>query len=165
MKDIKGYEGLYAVTSCGKVWSYRSKIFLKATANNKGYLMVGLHKDGHEKKYLLQRLVLEAYCPVEEMEKLEVNHKDEDRKNDSLNNLEWTTHKENCNYSSHNEKQSKAHTNHPRKSKRVRCVETEIIYPSMKEASRQTGIHNDSISRCCRGVYQKAGGFHWEFVD
>lgn len=165
MKDIKGYEGLYAVTSCGKVWSYKSKIFLKPQRNNSGYLMVGLHKEGHEKKCLIHRLVLETYKPCENMDKLDASHRDENRENNNLNNLEWLTHKDNLNYGSHNEKQSKAHTNHPKKSKKVRCVETRIIYPSMKEASRQTGIHNDTISRCCRGVYQKAGGFHWEFVD
>jgi len=40
MKDIKGYEGLYAVTSCGRVWSYKSKKFLKPGIRNKGYLAV-----------------------------------------------------------------------------------------------------------------------------
>ena len=48
-------------------------------------------------------------------------------------------------------------------SKPVRCIETGIIYPSAREASRQTGIHN--ISNCCRGEYKTAGGYHWEFVN
>ena len=46
MRDIKGYEGLYAITSCGKVWSYRSKKFLKPYDNGFGYLYVNLNKDG-----------------------------------------------------------------------------------------------------------------------
>ena len=49
MKDIKGYEGLYAITSCGKVWSYRSKKFLKPAKHQNGYLKVVLYKDGNLK--------------------------------------------------------------------------------------------------------------------
>ena len=50
-------------------------------------------------------------------------------------------------------------------SKRVRCVETGVIYNSIKEAARQTGLCKQKISYCCRGIrYKKTGGFHWEFV-
>ena len=49
--------------------------------------------------------------------------------------------------------------------KRVRCVETGVIYNSIKEAARQTGLCKQKISYCCRGIrYKKTGGFHWEFV-
>ena len=57
MKDVVGYEGLYAVTSCGKVWSYKSERFLKPWKRKDGYLQVGLHKDGEKKIYLVHRLV------------------------------------------------------------------------------------------------------------
>ena len=58
MKDISNYEGLYAVTSCGKVWSYRSKKFLKAFDNGHGYLCVGLQDLwGNRKVYKIHRLV------------------------------------------------------------------------------------------------------------
>ena len=50
MKDIAGYEGLYGITSCGKVWSYRNECFLKPRAKV-GYLYVVLYKDGHKKSY------------------------------------------------------------------------------------------------------------------
>ena len=63
MKDIKGYEGLYAVTENGQVWSYRSQIFLKQMANKDGYLRVGLNKDGIKKQFMVHRLVGEAYIP------------------------------------------------------------------------------------------------------
>ena len=50
-------------------------------------------------------------------------------------------------------------------SKRVRCIETGVIYDSIKEAARQTGLCKQKISYCCRGIrYKKTGGFHWEFV-
>ena len=57
MKDVVGYEGLYAVTSCGKVYSYKSKKFLKPLKDKDGYLQVNLHKDGEQKTYKIHRLV------------------------------------------------------------------------------------------------------------
>ena len=63
MKDIKGYEGLYAITSCGKVWSYRRKKFLKLRADQDGYLLVNLYNKGKPKGCLVHRLVAEAYIP------------------------------------------------------------------------------------------------------
>ena len=52
-----------------------------------------------------------------------------------------------------------------KRSKPVRCIETGIIYASMSEANRQTGISYGSISNCCRGKRKTAGGYHWEYVD
>lgn len=50
-------------------------------------------------------------------------------------------------------------------SKPVKCIESGMIYPSASEASRQLGIPRINISANCRGIYETAGGFHWEFVD
>ena len=57
-------------------------------------------------------------------------------------------------------------TGNPRTaSKRVLCVETGVVYDSIKEAARQTGLCKQKISYCCRGIrYKKTGGFHWKFV-
>lgn len=51
------------------------------------------------------------------------------------------------------------------RAKRVLCVETNVVYPCVKDAYRETGIHFSSISRCCRGVGKTAGGYHWKYVD
>ena len=90
MKDIIGYEGLYAVTSCGKVWSYKSKKFLKPGKRRDGYLHVSLYKGGEGKLYYIHRLVAEAYLPNPNGLQ-QVNHKDENRENNALQNLEWCT--------------------------------------------------------------------------
>lgn len=103
MKDIQGYEGLYAITSCGKVWSYKSKRFLMPYKHYKGYLLVKLTKDGIRKAYTVHRLVAEAYIPNPE-NKEQVNHKDENKANNCVNNLEWMTNKENANYGTRNER-------------------------------------------------------------
>lgn len=97
MRDIKGYEGLYAITSCGRVWSYRYRRFLIPYKSNKGYLLVKLTKDGIRKAYSIHRLVALNYIPNPE-NKEQVNHKDENKENNCINNLEWMTNYENCHY-------------------------------------------------------------------
>ena len=94
MKDVVGYEGLYAVTSCGKVWSYRNECFLKPKVNSDGYLLVNLCKDGKTKNYRIHRLVAEAYLPNPN-NLPEVDHIDNDKTHNYLNNLQWITHRDN----------------------------------------------------------------------
>jgi hypothetical protein len=88
MEDIKGYEGLYAVTSCGRVWSYRSKKFLKPKEDKNGYLSVGLRLNGKQDRRYIHRLVAEAYIP-NPAALPQVNHKDEIKSHNYINNLEW----------------------------------------------------------------------------
>ena len=160
MRDIAGYEGLYAVTSCGRVWSYKNKIFLKPFKNKNGYLQVTLSKNGEQKKkHYVHRLVMETYEPCENMKDLQVNHKSEIKTDNSLNNLEWMTAKENLNYGTHNERSAAA------RSKAVRCLDDKKLFSSMKEASRQTGINIGGISQCCNGKRKSAGGKHWMFEE
>lgn len=52
---------------------------------------------------------------------------------------------------------------HPR-SRKVRCVETGVVYSAMREAERETGINRNNISSCCSGRLKTAGKFHWEYV-
>ena len=94
MKDIKNYEGKYAVTSCGQVWSYKSKKFLQARDDH-GYAAVGLYdKDGKRKSCLIHRLVAEAYLPNPD-NLPEVHHIDTNRKNNCINNLQWMNKRDN----------------------------------------------------------------------
>ena len=158
MKDILNYEGLYAITSCGKVWSYRSQKFLKSRKNNEGYLHVDLYKDGKRKSYLIHRLVAEVYIPNPE-NKTDVNHKNEIPTDNYVNNLEWTTHKENMNYGNRNAKIA------AKLSKPVYCVELNKVFPSTAEAGRQLGISNSHISKCCRGILKTCGGYHWNYLQ
>ena len=158
MKDVVGYEGLYAVTSCGKVWSYRSQKFLKGGDNGHGYLSVSLvdaFGKRHTKK--IHRLVAEAYLDNLE-DKRDINHKDNCRTNNCINNLEWVTHQENCNSKNHKPREKGTH-------KKVLCVETGIVYVSQAEASRATGIGSYNISNCITGKQKTAGGYHWRYID
>ena len=86
MKDIIGYEGLYSITSCGKVWSYKNKKFLKPLSNGKGYLFVRLCKNGKIENKRIHRLVAEAYLPNPNNYDT-VDHIDFNTANNCVNNL------------------------------------------------------------------------------
>lgn len=101
MKDIKGYEGHYAITSCGKVWSCKRQRFLKPFQNSCGYFHIDLCKNGVRKRYFVHRLVAEAFLPNPN-NLPEVNHLDENKAHNYLNNLEWIDHASNCAYSARN---------------------------------------------------------------
>lgn len=160
-KDIKGYEGLYQVSNLGKVKRLVGKGCKKERIIKpnlvRGYCQVRLSKDGIVKPLYLHRIILETFNPVEGMDKLDCNHRDENKENNCLNNLEWLSRKENLNYGTRNERAAAT------LSKAVRCIDDKKIFPSMREASRQTEINIGSISACCRGKQKSAGGKHWCF--
>ena len=157
MKDIKGYEGLYAITSCGKVWSYRSQKFLQSSLVC-GYLSVCLCKGGEQKRVYIHRLVAEAYIPNPN-NLPQVNHKDEIKIHNYINNLEWVTEKENCNYGTRTERGS------DKRKKPIYCVELDKIYDSLKQASEELLLNQGNISKACRGKIKTCGGYHWRYID
>ena len=163
MIDVKGYEGLYAVTSCGRVWSYRGKKFLKPYEGIRGYLRVWLSKNNVRWQPKIHRLVAEAYIQNPENLK-QVNHKDENKQNNSVNNLEWCTNHYNSHYGTRKERIGVANKNHPNLSKKVFCVELDKTFESISEANRKTGISVSQISRCCNGIYKSAGKLHWKYA-
>ena len=95
-KEIKGYEGLYEVSSEGRVNSLGRKPGIMRPGTSKGYLKVGLTKDGIRSMFRVHRLVAEAFIPNPD-NKPEVDHINGDRKDNRAENLRWMTHKENNN--------------------------------------------------------------------
>lgn len=97
MKPITGYEGLYSITNQGRVWSHSSNRFLSPYRRGRGYLGVKLYKKGKSKQFKVHRLVAEAF--LENPDGLpQVNHKDENKHNNCVDNLEWCDAKYNMNY-------------------------------------------------------------------
>lgn len=156
MKDIKGYEGLYAVTEDGKIFSCRRNKFLTTVDRGDGYIVVGLFKDGKQKTYSVHRLVAEAYIPNPNNYP-DVNHIDEIKHHNWVDNLEWCTRKYNMNHGTLQERQT------PKTYKPVYCVELDKVYPSMKHAFEETGARN--IHLACRGKLATSGGYHWRYAQ
>lgn len=155
LKDIEGYEGKYMISDDGQVWSNHKKGFLKP-GESAGYPYVNLCKDGIRKNYNIHRLVAQAFIPNPN-NLPEVNHKDENKQNNCVNNLEWCDAKYNSNYGTRNERI---------KSKTSRQtyqydLESNLIavWPSQREASRQLNISVGSINKVIRGKHKSTHGF------
>lgn len=170
-KDIRGYEGYYQVSNTGEVRRLTRTVIdkngnqkkvlgrvLSKHIKDNDYLTVQLWKDNVGKKYYIHRLVAEAFIPNPDNLPT-VNHKDYNKSNNDVNNLEWMSYKENNIYSVPRRKKSG-------NAKKVKCVETGDIYNSVCEASRITNISRTGISDCCNGYRNAhtAGGYHWEFI-
>lgn len=100
--DIKGYEGLYKISNKGRVLICNQNKIKKASVNAHGYLKMNLSNKGIKRSYTVHRLVMENFNPVYNMKELQVNHINENKKDNSVDNLEWCDAKYNCNYGSHN---------------------------------------------------------------
>lgn len=98
-KPVPDYEGLYEVSSEGRVWSVRrQKIIATTTNKNTGYVYVTLWRNWNSKHCLLHRLVLSAFEPNENQDKQDVNHKNEVKTDNRLENLEWCDRSYNIRY-------------------------------------------------------------------
>ena len=163
---VVGYEGLYEVGKDGSVWSLnylrtgQRKELRPVSSHKYGYLQVVLSKDGKKKTCRVHQLVLNAYLPKPSAE-LVAMHLDSEPTNNRLKNLAWGSYTENNNDPHHKALQSLVHTNHPATSTSVLCEETGVVYPSVHEAERQTGVNYSHISECLNGKRKTAGGYHW----
>lgn len=174
-KDIKGYEGIYQISSFGRVISLnfnqkKSKGFLKVILNRR-YPYVDLSKNNIVKHKSIHRLVAEAFLENKEG-KPTVNHKDGNKLNSNLDNLEWATYSENnkhAHFTGLNKISDKCRMiNGERSSKSGQKVfkyslEGVFIcdYPSQSEAARQNNIHQSNISMCVLGKIDNFMGFKW----
>lgn len=170
-KDIKGYEGLYQISSEGTVRRfYKSKggyyHYLKNRENGK-YYTVCLSKDHTKKTFNVHRLVAEAYIERPEGA-TEVNHIDGNKHNNDVSNLEWVTARQNQLHST--EKLS----HHPfgKPPKKIRCLDIETgdvvaEYHSLVDAAKSLGKIScrTGITLVCQGYQQTAYGYKWEYAD
>lgn len=179
-KDIKGYENLYQGSNLGRARSldtyrkskngtvkfYRGRI-LKPGTNKDGYLQVNLYKNNKLKRFLIHRLVAEAFLEIPEELKhlkgtryLQVNHKDENKLNNNVNNLEFCNCKYNINYGTAIERSSK------KRSKPILqyTLDGQFVreWKSIRECGRN-GFNQGHVAECCRGERKTHKGFIWKY--
>lgn len=148
-KDVVGYEGLYQVSNKGRV---KSRIGIRRTPlSANGYKIVKLCKSGVVKFFLVHRLVANAFLPNPNCLPI-INHKDENKLNNSVENLEWCTSEYNVRYS-----RSKTILQISKNGELVR------EWSSITEASNVLRIDNSVISKCCNHKRKSCGGFKWEY--
>lgn len=150
-RPIPGYEN-YQVSSFGRVKNSREWL-LKCQPNNKGYLVAPLHNNNHCKTIAVHRLVALAFLP--NPNKLaSINHKDEDKTNNHVENLEWCTAKYNTRYShAKGIKQYDTNGNFIRMWEAISDIESEL------------GIPRANISKCCKGEIKTINGFVFLYPD
>lgn len=171
-RPIKGYEGLYEVSSLGRVKSLNynhtgAEKIMKPGKDKHGYLLVQLCKDGKIKGLLVHRLVAAAFIPNPNNYPY-INHKDETPLNNCIKNLEWCTAKYNTNYGSRNKKIASALSKPVEASKYEDFREICLKFASTNEAGRN-GYCQCAVSSCCNGRFHREGNnkyknLYWRYA-
>lgn len=160
-KPVVGFEN-YMVSDLGRVYSKKKNMIMKPTTDTKGYLRITFYMNGRNNTRKVHRLVAEAFIDNPGCLQ-QVNHMNEDKTDNRASNLEWCTNSYNRYYGTATERTQKANMNCESTSVPVRCIETGRIYPSIREAERDTGAKN--IFWCCIEKRQTSNGLHWEYAN
>lgn len=157
---IKGYEGIYEVSDKGRVRSlkYGKERILKQRRDKDGYIQVDLYKNCDQKTCKVHRLVAQAFIPNPD-NLPQVNHKDENKTNNSVQNLEWCDCKYNINYGTHNQRISKPVLQFTKDGEFVK------EWKSATDVKRNLGFAQQYISSCCTGKHKSAYNYIWKFKD
>lgn len=173
-KDIEGFEGIYKVSTFGRIKSLRRicrantcgkrevyEKILSACKSKNGYLTVVLCNKGKKRSLAVHRIVAKTFIKNFGNKK-EVNHKDENKTNNRIDNLEWCDRVYNSTYGSSIEKSA------IKKYKPVDIIEEKSgkvlkSFISIKSAAEETGISNKNISSACNKNRRSAGGYCWRF--
>ena len=180
-KDIKGYEGRYKVSNFGRVKSLlgRKEKILKPLNQSKGYYKVILYKENKGENRCIHRLVAETFISNPK-NKIDVNHKDGNKHNNNVNNLEWNTRSENMKHAYHIGiiHISKTQIENFRKrvinnisKRKIKVLQYDLTgkyiktWNSINEAGKNLGIQAGNICSCCKGKLNKTGGYIWRYAD
>lgn len=156
-KDIPGFPE-YQISNLGRVMSFKNQYghgprIIYGETTRSGYIQVSMNKERRK----VHRLVALAFIPNPQGLP-QINHKNEIKTDNRAENLEWCTAKYNVNYGTGIRRRSL------KRAKRVRCIETGVIFESCKFAGLKMNLDYSHISKCCRGILPAHKGFHFEFV-
>lgn len=158
-KEIVGFEGLYRISNYGRIISISKKIEMKQRPNDQGYMKVSLCKDNVKKRFFVHRLVALTFLPNPNNYPC-INHKDGNKQNNRMLNLEWCTHSQNIQHS---------YDKGLRKTKMVGQYDNNgnliKVYKNCYQASKETGIDYHTLYFALRGVYKYIGGCNWYYVE
>lgn len=165
-KPIKGYEGLYEVSNLGRIKTLSRYIrnrkmpekIKKLDKSKNGYLRIELSSNKIKRKYLVHRLVAQAFIPNKKNLPC-INHKDEDKSNNIVSNLEW------CDYLYNNLYNDKQKKNWKKVKQLNQNNDIINIFESVTEASKRTNILQCRISNCLNNRQKTAGGYHWQYYE
>lgn len=149
----------YMINTEGKIKSKYSNLILKESNHTNGYKTVMLYENGKSKRLYIHRLMGITFLLDNFSKGKEINHKDGNKANNSLSNLEWVTKSQNHLHRVYNLNKGNMLP------KKVQCVETGAIYESVKIATKDMKLKNPiCISNAATGKRNKAAGFHWQFI-
>lgn len=162
-KDVVGFERMYKISNFGRVKSIRlgKEKILKQGKDGHGYLHVNLCGAGVNKVIKIHRLVAIAFLQ-NPLNLPTVNHKNENKEDNSVENLEWMSYSDNNNYGNRNKKASEKMS-----LKVVQILNgVEInIFPSLMYVKRELGFDASHISKCCLGKRKSANGYQWRYLN
>ena len=158
--DIKGYEGLYQISSEGEVLNVPRQKIKKPRLDKDGYFLIDLSKNNQATTFRLNRLVAKHFldCPIN-MDELAVDHIDGNKQNNHVDNLQWLTLQENnC---------KRDLSNIQTKIVQVDKKTGEILqhFNSIREAARAVNTPHNNIIRVLNKENLSAGGFRWRTED
>ena len=159
IRIIENYPN-YTISDKGEIVNTNTNKELKGYIRKDGYVIISLSKGGKKYKCYLHRLVAETFIPNPD-NLPQVNHKDEDKTNNCVSNLEWITPKDNCNYGTRNERQGLGH------SKPIEQYDLEGNFikewDSAAQVERDLGFNHQNISKCCLGQQKTAYNYKWRY--
>lgn len=159
-RDIPNTNGFYEANTFGIIRRKHDKTPLKQRKRKDGYLLVDLVCNGVKKTEYAHRIIALTFIPNDNKFPC-INHIDENKQNNNVDNLEWCTAKKNNNHSTRGARISKSLC------KKVCQYDMQgnivRVWDSVKDATEQLGIRN--ISQACRGLRKQAGGYKWRYKN